>query len=492
MNNGEGALEQALRVLRRRKVIILVAIVTVPIAAFLVSSSKTKEYTATATLLFESEAEVASEESRGNATNEALAALPAVAVKAAKELGGDNAVNEVFGHVTVSAANEMANLAKVEAVNESPERAAEIANAYGKAYIDFRREQSKSQVKISIAVLEKRLGALTPEERSGTKGAILTEQLSKLEVREALATGETSIVQEATPPSSPSSPKTKRDVIIGLLLGVVLGFGLAALVERFDRRMRTIEDIEEIFDLPVIAKIPNTKGFKGASIEQMLREPEAESFRTLRTNLRYLKVNRDLKSILIASPEPNDGKSTVARGLAGAMVEMGDTAVLIEADLRKESAFRFGAGYIPHGLSGVLSGVPLDEALMQVPVSVAPGSPPRALTVLPSGEMPPNPSELLEGNRMKEVLEELGERFETIVVDSPAVGFVSDAMTLVPLCSAVLTVGGVGRTTREDASAFVDQLSLVGARPLGLIVTMTQANRSQYNYYRPSGALSRR
>jgi len=276
------------------------------------------------------------------------------------------------------------------------------------------------------------------------------------------------------------------------VLGIVLGFALAALVERFDRRVRSVEDLEELFGLPIIAKIPNTKSFKQASIEQMLVAPEAEAFRTLRTNLRYLKVNRDLSSILIASPEPNDGKSTVSRGLAGAMVEMGDSAVLIEADLRKDSAFRFGAGYVPDGLSGVLAGLPLDQALMQVPVSVAAGKAPRALTVLPSGSMPPNPSELLEGPRMQEILTELSERFEMIVIDSPAVGYVSDAMTLVPLVSAILAVGGLGRTTREDAKGFVDQLSLTGSRPLGLIATMTSSNRSQYAYYRAPRKLMRR
>ena len=493
MNNEEGALEQALRVLRRRKVIIIVAMVSVPLAAFLVSATKTKEYTATATLLFEPKTEAGlSEATREAATNEALAALPAVAAKAAKQLGGAAAITEILGSVEVSAANEMANLADVAATNESPERAAEIANAYADAYIEFRREASQSQLRESIAVIEARLEALSPAEAGGAKATVLTEQLSKLEVEEALQTGETKLVQKAEPPASPSTPKTKRDVLIGLLLGIVLGFGLAALVERFDRRVRSVEELEELFGLPIIARIPKTRAFKQASTEQMLMAPEAEAFRTLRTNLRYLKVNRDLSSILIASPEPNDGKSTVARGLAGAMVEMGDSAVLVEADLRKDSAFRYGAGYVPDGLSGVLAGVPLDQALMQVPVSVASGKAPRALTVLPSGSIPPNPSELLEGPRMQEVLLELGERFEMVVIDSPAVGYVSDAMTLVPLTSAILAVGGLGRTTREDAKGFVEQLSLTGSRPLGLIATMTPSSRTQYAYYRAPRTLMRR
>jgi tyrosine-protein kinase len=493
MKNEEGALEQALRVLRRRRVIILVAVVSVPLAAFLFSSTKTKEYTATATLLLESKTEGGFEEaSRKALTEAALAVLPEVSAKAAKQLGGPASINEIVGSVEVTAANEMANVLEVKATNESPARAAEIANAYASAYIEFRREASQSQLRESIVLIEAKLKSLTPSEEGGAKATALTEELSKLEVEQALQTGEVSLVQKAQPPTSPSYPKTKRDVLIGLVLGIVLGFALAALIERFDRRVRSVDDLEELFGLPIIAKIPKTKAFKEATIEEMLLAPEAEAFRTLRTNLRYLKVNRDISSILIASPEPADGKSTVARGLAGAMVEMGDQAVLLEADLRKESSFRFGAGYVADGLSGVLAGLSLDEALMQVPVSVASGKPARSLTVLPSGAMPPNPSELLEGPRMQEVLAELAEHFEMVVIDSPAVGYVSDAMTLVPHVSAILAVGGVGRTTREDAKGFVDQLSLTGSRPLGLIATMTAANRSHYNYYNRPRTLLRR
>jgi succinoglycan biosynthesis transport protein ExoP len=485
MRANDGALEYTLRVLRRRKFVILAALISVPLFAFLYSSAQTKEYTASATLLFENESETF-EASREAATNEALAALPEVAVKATRELGGEESIDEVLGSVEISSANEMANVISIDATNESPQRAAEIANAYANAYIDFRRESDRKQFKESIAVLESRLGELPPEEASGQKGELLRKQLNELEVEEALQTGGVSSVQEAGPPSSPSRPKTKRNVLLGVVFGLVLGLGLAALIERLDRRVRTVEELEELFSLPIIARIPRSKAFKNGSAETMLLAPEAESFRTLRTNLRYLNINRDLTSVLIASPEPNDGKSTVARGLAGAMVELGDDVVLVEADLRKESAFRYTRGYVPDGLSGVLAGAQLDHALMQVPASRTGVGGGRELTVLPSGPMPPNPSELLESERMEEVLAELGRRFEMVVIDSPAIGVVSDAMSLVPRVSAILAVGGIGRTTREGATGFVEQLELTGNRPLGLIATMTPSTRRQYAYYSQS------
>lgn len=490
MSTHEGALEYALRVLRRRKLVVLFALISVPVAAFLFSATKTKQYTASATLLFESSNETGlSEAPREAATNEALAALPDVAVKAAKQLGQDSNLDEVFGSVEVSSANEMANLTTISATNESPQRAAEIANAYSRAYIAFRRESDQAQLKQSIAVIEARLDSLTPAEAASSKGELLRERLNQLEVEEALQTGKTSLVQEASPPTSPSSPRVGRDVVIGVVVGLLLGLGSAALVERLDRRVRSAEELEGLFDLSVVARIPKSNAFKTTSPEHMLFADEAEAFRSLRTNLRYLNVNRELASLLIASPEPNDGKSTVARGLAGAMAETGDSVVLVEADLRKESAFRYSTGYHGKGLAGALSGGSLEESLIEVPIPVSGQGEARILAVLPSGPIAPNPSELLESERMKELLTELTGRFSTVVIDSPAVGVVSDALALAPQVSAILAVGGVGKTTRDGAKGFVDQLALTGNRPIGLIVTFVQSSRNQYAYYRRSASL---
>jgi polysaccharide biosynthesis transport protein len=491
MRTNDGALEYTLRVLRRRKFVILAALITVPLVAFLYSSAQTKEYTASATLLFESEEESGlNEASRFTATVEGLAQLPAVAAAAAEEL---NLSFSEVGGVEVGSGNENANLTTISATNESADRAAEIANAYARATIAFQRKSSQAKVKAKIAVLEKRIEDTLAADPTSPKISLLQEQLDTLEVEEALQTGETSLVQEATAPTSPSKPKTKRNVILGIILGLVLGLALAALVERLDRRIRSVEELEELFGLPIIARIPKSKTFQTGSTKAMLAAPEGEAFRTLRTNLRYLNVvNRNLDSLLVASPEPNDGKSTVARGLAGAMAEVGDDVILVEADLRKDSSYREERGYRGGGLASVLAGAELESALIEVPVSTGGPDGPRKLTVLPSGEIPPNPSELLESERMKELLAALIERYEMVVVDSPAIGVVSDAMALVPLVAGSLAVGGVGRTTREGAQSFVEHLELTGNRPLGLVATITPENRNKYAYYRKSGTLSRR
>jgi capsular exopolysaccharide synthesis family protein len=487
MTNAEGALEYALRVLRRRKIVFLVALITVPLAAYLVSSSQEEKYTATATLLFES-AEESFEVSREAATNQALAELPAVAVITAEKLDDGTTAGEILDAVSASAANEMANLTSISATTTLPEQSARIANAYAESYIDFRRDADQAQVTKAIGLIERSLEALPAEKAA--QGEALRERLNELEVERALKTGRTELVQPAGVPSEPSSPKINRNVLVGLLLGALLGFALAALLERVDRRVRTSQELEKMFGLPVLARIPRSRSLAGGSLSEMMQTPEAEAFRTLRTNLHYFNVDRDLDSILIASPEPDDGKSTVARGLAAAMAEMGDDVVLVEADLRKEGGFQGGRRNL-EGLAGVLAGVPLDEALIEVAVSPVGSDASRTLTVLPSGSIPPNPPELLESEAMRNLMRRLTERFGLVVIDTPALGTVSDGLILAPLVSEVLAVGGVGKTSRDGIGNFMKQFALTKKQPTGLIVTMTDFDRSHYTYYRRPKSLLR-
>lgn len=482
MTKADGPLEHALRVLRRRRLVVLVAVICVPLAAFVVSSSKEKQYTATATLLFESEEEGGSEATRLAATNEALAGLPVIAVKTSESLKGEVSAGEVLEAIEVGSANEMANLTTISATSPSPTGSAKIANAYSQAYIAFRREAAQKGVGQAVGLVEAQLERLSPGEAAGLKGEKLRERLDDLEVEQALRTGKTSLVQPAGVPSSPSSPKVKRDVIIGIVVGILLALALAALLERIDRRVRSVDELEDLFGLPILARIPRSKSFEDASLGEMLQAPEAEAFRTLRTNLRYFNVDQKKRAILIASAEPGDGKSTVAHGLAGAMAQMGDNVALVEADLRKPSSLRRDRSGPREGLSTVLAGSPLDRALIEIPISSGRVGD-RVLWALPSGPVPPNPPELLEGDAMKTLMDQLMERVDTVIIDSPALGYVSDTLSVVSVATEIVAVAGLGKTSRDAIGRFTQHLSLTNQRPIGLVATMTTFDRSQYSYY---------
>lgn len=491
MPKSEGALEYVLRVLRRRWLIFLAAVIAVPLVAFLVSSSKETLYTATSTLLFETEENPLSPSSEKE-TNEALATLPVVAERAAKEMGKGTSAEEVLGAVSSEPGQGQANVVNIQATSPSPQRAAEIANGYSRAYIGFRKETDQSKIQRGIDLVEETLEKLSPEERESKQGADLQDRLNGLKVQQALQTGNTQLVQPAGVPSSPSSPRTKRNVTIGLVIGLVLGFVLAALMERIDRRVRSIEELEDLYGAPLIARISRSKDIPSLGLRGILMSQEAEDFRILRTNLRYFNVDRELKSVLLASAEPGDGKTTVAQGLAAAMAEVGEDVLLLEADLRKESEFRGPNGRAVAGLSNVLSGTPVDSALIKVQLAEPASEEPRPLTVLPSGPVPPNPSELLESERMQALMTDLQERFKVVIIDSPALGVVSDALALAPYVSEVLVVGGVRRTTYEGARNFIKQLALLGRKPAGIIATFTDPDRKRYSYYQRSGAAAKR
>jgi Mrp family chromosome partitioning ATPase len=165
------------------------------------------------------------------------------------------------------------------------------------------------------------------------------------------------------------------------------------------------------------------------------------------------------------------------------MAEMGDEVVLVEADLRKGSEFRRITGEPADGLSEVLTGTPLDRVLIRVGVQAPNEEGTRALSVLPSGSVPPNPSELLESERMLDVLVELRETYDFVILDSPAVGAVSDALALVPAASEIVVVGGLGKTDRDAAREMRKQFSLLDKQPIGVIVNFAEIERGKYSHY---------
>jgi succinoglycan biosynthesis transport protein ExoP len=490
----EGALEQAWRIIRRRKIIVLQALIGVPLIALALTLTQDKEYTATATLLFrETPAAIGEgggvvDPTREAATNGELVALPVVAEEAAKSVNDVIPAGEILDSVEVTPSSN-ADTAAISATTTSPQRSAAIANAYGNAYISFRREADRKQVQDAIDLAEVTLTELSFEELEGAQGEALKAKLDQLRLNQALQTGGAELVQRATPPTEPSSPDPVKNVLLGIVLGALLGFGLAALLERVDRRVRSSEEMEELYGLPLVGRIPRSRRLAGngaAAQEIGAQTLEGEAFRALRANLRYFSVDKELKSILIVSPEEGDGKSTVARSLAMTMAEMGDHVVLVEADLRKGSAFKQVTGAPAPGLSNVLTGAPLESVLVHIGVQAPSHSTTRALAVLPSGPIPPNPSELLESQRMREVLATLHATYEIVILDSPALGAVSDALAIVPEASQIVIVGGLGKTTRDAARDLNKQFSLLDKQPIGVIVNFAEAERAKYShYYRP-------
>ncbi|HEY1356634.1 MAG TPA: hypothetical protein VGF09_09965 [Solirubrobacterales bacterium] len=491
---GEGAereqsqLEKWWGIVLRRKWVVLQALIIIPLVVFGITLTQEKKYTAKATILFQGPALGVGEEETGfidpdraQATNTALAELGVIAESAAKKLNVPTAVVQERVEVKASAT---ADIADIEATTVDPEESARTANAYALSYIQFRRASTEHLLTQAIAKVEESIETLTPGDLVGPRGVELRDQLDRFKLQQSTLTGNAQLVQRAQPPSEQSSPKVKRNLFLGFVLAIAVAIGLAALLERVDRAVRDPSELESIYNLPLLARIPRSKAL-GGSTHQLTdlvgKFGEVEAFRTLRANLRYFNVDGTLDSILIVSPLAGDGKSTVADFLAMTMASMGDSVILVETDLHKAEGSM--------GLSSVLAGASLDGAIVEVDLGVSERGQARSLHMLPAGPSPPNPFELLESGRMEEVLAELRSRYSLVLLDTPALSAVSDALALVPKVSGVLVIGALGHTTRDAANELRKQLILARGNALGVVANFTPSERG-YRYYYGSSSTS--
>jgi len=302
----------------------------------------------------------------------------------------------------------------------------------------------------------------------------LLQQYEQARFREAVETNTLSVIEPATIPRTPSSPRMILNVGLGTIIGLVGGVGLAFLFENLDSRLYTTEQIETATGLSTLGKIPLVPRkrqftyFNGTS-------PEGEALRHLRTTLFGFEREVPLQALLIASAEPGEGKSTVAASLALATAQSGRKVIVVDSDLRLPALHeRFG---LPNkrGLSTVLrQEVTLAEAIQDTET-------PR-LQVLTSGSLPPNPAELLGSPQMADLIAQLKAEFDVVLLDAPALLAVTDAATLAPLVDGVVLVVGRSRVRREAVRAARRQLENVKAKLIGVVVNRAN-DLHHYDYY---------
>lgn len=289
------------------------------------------------------------------------------------------------------------------------------------------------------------------------------------------------VIQPAVVPDAPIKPNKVLNLGLGLVLGLLLGIGLAVLREMLDTSIKGPQDLEEL-GVPVLTNVPLDKRTQRSPIafRADAHGPRAEAYRTLRTNLQFVDVDNPPRIIAVTSALPGEGKSTTALNLAAALAEAGSRVCLLEADLRRPSIAK-AVGIVGEvGFTTVLVGrAPVDSVLQSLGTN---------LTVMTSGAVPPNPSELLGSRHAREVIEQLSSEFDFVVVDTPPLLPVTDGAQLATIVDATLLVHRVGKTTRDQLIRSVSALEKVGRRPVGVILNMLNRSRGgtyvyEYGYY---------
>jgi succinoglycan biosynthesis transport protein ExoP len=488
--------DRALAVLRRRTVWILLCMVVVAGGAYGYSKHKTKQYTATASLVFNNNQlsqQVAglqalnksSSQQAVQNTNLKLVELGDMAEKTAARLGQGLTKKKVSEALSASSQGE-SNIVNVAATATSPVLATEIANAYINQFVKEQQNSNHAYYASALRLVNKQLAALSPKEKAGTAGLALQDRAQSLGVLAELRNANVQVAQEASVPTSPSSPKTTRNIVLGVVLGLLLGLCIAFLLERFDRRIREPKDLESVYGLPLLGVVPESSALsrssRGAPVAgATLPSSEAEAFHLIRAHMRYFNVDRELRTLMVVSAAPGDGKTTIARHLAAAAAKMGSRVLLLEADLRRPTLAQQLGITSARGLSDVLIGaVTLPDAMQTLGLDSPTGGGRKAhsFDVLVAGASPPpNPGELIESRAMESLLDRAKTSYDLIVIDTPPLTAVSDAFPLLKKVDGVVIVGRVGRNRRDVAERLHETLTGAGAPLLGVIANGFKAGR---------------
>jgi succinoglycan biosynthesis transport protein ExoP len=490
---------------RRRWTILAVTLLATAFAA-VYSFSRTPLYTAKATVLVRPVL-TSPLEGRSDQVNMPteleLVTSSAVAQLAAELMGSEVPGQALLPRVSVRnpAGTE---ILEISFSDPDPGRARQGAQAFTEAYLRFRSEQAAeaiqryvTRLRAEIADLDAQISSINEQLASLPQGSprwrTFSDQRSQLDASRlalqgqlvsvsALSTDPGQVVQPAQRPSAPSSPDHPVNLALGLFAGLVGGATLAYARERLSDRIAEPAVLERYLGAPTLGLIPRTPTLRGSArlaIVEDPRGPAAEAYRTLRTNLLAVSRRPPLKSLLVTSGDMGEGKTTTAANLAAALAQVGRSVVLVSADLRFPRAHAFFGIPNEHGLGQVLQGtLPLSEALADTDLP--------DLRVLPSGPVDAveEPVELLQSDRMREVIERCGEA-DFVVIDGPPVLAMADSLVLAGMVDGVLFVMDARSATRTRIAEPRHQIEQVGGRIVGGVVNRVEgwARRAAYTAY---------
>ncbi len=477
----------------------LAAVVVVPVVALVVSHTQRRLYEASATVLVNEESppavalninpDAASPPDRYAATQAVLARVGAVAeltVRAARV--PHHTAAGLLADSSVSA-NPNADLLTFSVTDPDPIVAQKLATAYARAFTVYRSRLDTQALSAALAQVHRRLAALAA---SGNAGSALYRQLTStsrdLAALQTLdASGASAVVVGPAGSATLVQPRTSRNVALGLLVGIVLGVGLAFLREALETRVRSADELGVRLGLPLLGHVPKpAPGLADADGLATISEPagaSAEAFRILRTSLDIRQLQQDVGSIVITSTIAGEGKSTTAANLAVTMARSGRHVILLDLDVRHPGIDRFFDLDGQPGLTSVAVGdAELGDALSVVAVHPdLPLAGSGLLEVLRVGLLPPDPGEFLSSRFVTDTVAALAARCDVLLIDTPPMLMVGDAMAIATHADGLILVAGLNQVRKASLAETRRVLEACPAVKLGFIATGSSAGAG-YGY----------
>ena len=494
LNTAEPDLRTYLQILRRRYYWVIAAVVLLGAAAGGYSVNQPKQYTASAQLLVQPTTGTLPSAATQQVISptDVLTELQLLTAAPVKE-----AVRQQLGSEPNVSASEVGqtDVIAVAATSTSPTLAAKIANAYANAFVAYQQTVTNAKLAAAEQQLQSQISAIDTQVASLSKSAstspqvdalvvqetALKEELATLQVSGAVSGGGVEVVTPAKAPTSPSSPKPVQDTLIAAIVGLLLGISIVFLVERLDDAVYSKEEAGRLAgDAPVLGMIPRIGSWKRRGDVVLASTAShnssvAEAYRSLRTSLQFAGHDGNMKTILVTSPSPGEGKTATIANLGVVLAQADQRVVIVSCDLRRPRLGQFFERSESPGFTSVILGqTSLGDALQTVEGL---GN----LFFLGSGDVPPNPTELLASGAAHEIFSELRQDFDIVLVDSPPLLPVTDAVILAGEADATLLVIAAGETKRSQVEQAAEMLAQVDARRVGVVLNEVEVG-GRYGY----------
>lgn len=509
-------ISDALKLGRRWWWVLFLCPLLVGAGAYIVSSAKTPVYRAELKLVIDENqlSEVTSYNDilaaeRRTRTYSHLATARPVLDETIQRLGLTLDSEELAQKVSVNPVRDT-QLITVAATDTSPARAATIANTIGQVFIEQRSEQQMTvngsgrdalqrniddtEQKINetsqqIADIEGRSDATSTSNQSTLRGlqsqltqyqstySMLLEAQQRMAIAESQLGSNIRIAEEAAPPSDPVSPRVMLNTALGGVLGLLMAACLVLTVGYLDDTVKSSEDVERLTGKATLGTIPVFQTTQGIEALVNPRSPAVESFRGLRTNLQFATINQEVRSLVLTSARPGDGKTSTVANLGIVLAQGGQDVILIDGDLRKPRLHKLFSNVTNRsGLTNLLLATDgeLDGHLQRTDI---PG-----LRLLTTGPLPPNPPDLLNSARMHQIVDQLGQMADIVLIDTPPMA-ISDPLIVAGLADAVVLVTLGGRTRSKELTRVIQELERSGTPLVGVILNRVDLHREGYAYY---------